>query len=189
MQVASAQAVRSVQETCRAAQRLTARRGRGFLGCGFATVGAVFDIASRSPDYLLRWPRELFVLEAKSILAAVPTSTRDRSDWAGEVSLLLTEAYVADTPRNDFDSVARATVWQASPPEPQGTFGTPSRPRQPADPEREFLEELVALAPRLTEQHAPRPYYSQRSATAASTTRVIERDLDSACRFRPNTDL
>lgn len=36
----------------------------------FDTFWAVYDIANRRPDYVLRWPRELFVLAAKAILAA-----------------------------------------------------------------------------------------------------------------------
>ncbi|GGN65968.1 hypothetical protein GCM10011610_00400 [Nocardia rhizosphaerihabitans] len=163
-------------------QDLNARaRYRPRLSVKLATVNAVFDTVSRGPDYLLRWPRDLFVLEAKAILAAAHAA-HGKSDWNSEVSLLLSEAFAADTPRNDFEGITEGTIWGSAPSsDPWEDLGTQSRSRQ-TDLKREFLEDLIAAAPKLTEQHTPRPYYSQRKTAAANPTPAVERDLDSAQR-------
>ncbi|MBF6456070.1 MULTISPECIES: hypothetical protein [Nocardia] len=144
----------------------------------------MFDIAHRGPDYLLRWPRELFVLEAQATLAAMPAhgGNSKRAGWTGEVGLLLTEAFVADTPRHDFDNLVAGVAWARSATDDNDPWGpsASSRPSVPADPERAFLEELIAAAPKLAEQHAPKPYYSQRTAAAATGYQAIERDLSAA---------
>ncbi|MFD4444875.1 hypothetical protein ACFWPK_34380 [Nocardia sp. NPDC058519] len=146
----------------------------------------MFDIANRSSDYLLRWPRELFVLEAKAILATTPprgSSTR-RSEWTDTVALLLDKAFVADTPRDDFDNLIAGTARFGSSTEQDlwGTFGSPTSPSKHEDPDRTFLEELVAAAPKLAEAHTPKPYYSQRAAEVSSATQAVERDLAAAQR-------
>ncbi|MEU6559100.1 hypothetical protein [Nocardia nova] len=151
----------------------------------------MFDIADRGSDYVLRWPRELFVLEAKAILATAPPrgSNPRRSEWTDSVALLLTEAFVADTPRNDFDNLTGGTTgfgsstkqddpWE----DPWDMPDSPARSPKREDPERTFLEELVAAAPQLAEHHAPKPYYSQRAAKANSARPPAERDLDGAKR-------
>ncbi len=152
-----------------------------------ATVCAVFDIANRGSDYLLRWPRELFVLEAKAILSTTPPRSGNtrRSDWTDSVALLLDEAFVADTSRHDFDNLTSgATGFGSSTKQddPWGTFGLPARTPKRDDPERTFLEDLVTAAPNLAEQHAPKPYYSQRNAEATSAMQPVARDIDAAQR-------
>ncbi|MEV0048020.1 hypothetical protein AB0H60_31755 [Nocardia rhamnosiphila] len=148
----------------------------------------MFDIANRGSDYLLRWPRELFVLEAKAILATTPPrgSNTQRSEWSSSVALLLDEAFAADTPRHDFENLPAGVTGgfgsSTKRDDPWGTPGLSARPPKREDPERTFLEELVVAAPKLAEQHAPRPYYSQRAAGATRSTQPAERDLDAAKR-------
>lgn len=48
------------------------------------------------------------------------------------------------------------------------------------DPQRAFLDELVAAAPRLAEQHAPRPYRAARMSPEGNTRHTVVRDIDSA---------
>ncbi|MFI2589843.1 hypothetical protein ACH498_25070 [Rhodococcus erythropolis] len=137
----------------------------------------MFDIANRGHDYVLRWPRELFVLEAKAILAAA-AATGWRSNWDSEASLLLAEAFVADTPQRDFDAIAAAAVWSAGPRMKESW----DLSTDPPDPRCEFLEELVDATPEFEAQHDPRPYYSQRIRARNSVSRVEEPDLDRARR-------
>ncbi|MEU3010110.1 hypothetical protein [Nocardia asteroides] len=147
----------------------------------------MFDIVTRSSDYLLRWPRELFVLEAKAILAVTPSrggSTR-RSEWTDSVTLLLDEAFVADTPRDDFDNLLVSSTGgfgSSTVQDPWGTLGAPTSPSKQADPEQGFLKELIDAAPKLAEQHAPKPYYSQRTAESPRALHAVERDIAAAQR-------
>ncbi|WP_216917698.1 hypothetical protein [Nocardia noduli] len=141
----------------------------------------MFDIADRSSDYVLRWPRDLFVLEAKALLATAPSTSVKSAAWTGEVSFLLSEAFASETPEQDFGEVESG--WSSSPAVPaDDPWETPSsRSRKSVFPEREFLEELVAAASTLPEQHAPRAYYSKRIATPVTIDQP-ERDIDSAQR-------
>ena len=60
-----------------------------------------------NPDYTLRWPPELFALEAE-LLVRRGAELGTGSDWPEEVALLLRQAFVSPVPANDFDKVARA---------------------------------------------------------------------------------
>ncbi len=60
-----------------------------------------------NPDYTLRWPPELFALEA-DLLVRLSAELGTGSDWQEEVALLLQEAFVSQVPANDFAKVARA---------------------------------------------------------------------------------
>lgn len=60
-----------------------------------------------NPDYTLRWPPELFALEAELLVRRGAELGTD-SDWQEEVALLLRQAFVSLVPANDFERVARA---------------------------------------------------------------------------------
>ena len=58
---------------------------------------SVQDVLIRRPaDYTLRWPRKLFVDEARAL--AAPRS-RSQDGWSEQVTLLLEEAFVSDLTR------------------------------------------------------------------------------------------
>ncbi|MFQ6331525.1 hypothetical protein ACLMAL_36130 (plasmid) [Nocardia sp. CWNU-33] len=145
----------------------------------------MFDIADRIADYVLRWPRELFVLEAKALLAGAPPSLGKSGGWVGEVGLLLTEAFVSETPAQDFENLDSA--WPVSSarakPEVDDPWGSATPPHKTSSfPEREFLEQLVATSSQFPEQHAPKLYYSQRMAGPTTHVPLVEPDLESAQR-------
>ncbi|WP_280470688.1 hypothetical protein [Nocardia farcinica] len=130
----------------------------------------MFDIADRGHDYVLRWPRELFVLKGKSLLAMAPPKAGTKSEWVAEVELLLREAFASEVPAQDISNVD--DPWDIP----------PSSTRTTSFPEREFLEELVAAAPQLPEQHAPKAYYSKRTSIPTTGVLQLEPDLEAAQR-------
>lgn len=144
----------------------------------------MFDIADRGPDYLLRWPRELFVLEAKSLLTVAPMSSSTKGSWVGEVGLLLTEAFASEVPVQDFHALDSGWGVSSLQPTPEDDpWGSPaSRSRKSTFPEHEFLERLVKAAPQLREQHAPRAYYSKRMSIPTAAAQPAEPDFETAQR-------
>lgn len=114
----------------------------------------MFDSAHPGPDYTLRWPRELFVREARVVLQRPRTD----ADWGDMAELLLVEAFVSADPSIDLgecvepftkDSFTRSAVG--------GLLATPA-----FNPQHRFLGQLVDAAARLPEETAPRPYYAAR---------------------------
>jgi len=112
--------------------------------------------AKPGPDYTLRWPRPLFIREAR-VLADEPDS--DAHD--GQVELLLEEAFLSDQPLRDFKR-------SCQPSSPWDVVGTTARLGAAAlgrSQRQQHLDDLIAAAPRMPEQAAPRPYYTQRRET------------------------
>lgn len=97
-------------------------------------------------DYELSWPPDLFVAEARRILAR-PRLSR------GSVDLLLREAFRDENVAEDLDSLTESVTWGSDRPSPS---------------ERDGLEELVAAAHHLRRSSAPRPYWPQRQGRQES---------------------
>ena len=57
-------------------------------------------------DYTLRWPPEVFALEANRLVRRGAELGMD-SDWQEEAVLLLQQAFESQEPANDFARVAR----------------------------------------------------------------------------------
>lgn len=91
-------------------------------------------------DYEFVWPPELFVAEARRLLAR-PRLGRQAID------LLLREAFHDESAADDLHSLADADPWDSGPPPPAP---------------REVLTELAGSAHRIPRSALPRPYWPQR---------------------------
>jgi hypothetical protein len=107
----------------------------------------MFDPDDPGPEYALRWPRELFRREATALLSGPHSAVMD---WTRKGQLLLEEAFVDDTPRQDLG----ASAWG----EP---FGETSA--------RNFLRSLRDATQSLPTPVAPRPYWSARRGAGPAT--------------------
>jgi hypothetical protein len=139
----------------------------------------VFDVQRPGTDYELRWPRALFDLELTNLLAAAAT---DRAEWADEVELLFSEAFVSDTPfyafRDPRDDVAAR--------DDLDPFGLPDNPNGTLRARRRFLGLIKDALDRLPEQSSFRPYYAARiGGTIAGDLFELSRLLLSGGSFRP----
>ena len=113
------------------------------------------------PDYTLRWPRPLFVREAR-VLAAEP----DSHDLDEQIELLLEEAFVSDQPKRDLESARRPnSPWDVV--ETTSRLGAALLGRSRR---QQHLDDLIAAAPQMPEQAAPRPYYTQRRESGTPPT-------------------
>ena len=121
------------------------------------TCALVLDKIHPGPDYTLRWPRELFVLEANALRDLVISNN---ADWNRGVEWLLTEAFVADVPVDDFREASQGALRSSDPwgsiPDKLGRISV--------KPEKLFLQDLISAAERLPEEHLPRPYYGARTS-------------------------
>lgn len=125
-----------------------------------------------SPDYTLRWPQPLFVREAR-VLADAP----DSEDLDGQIELLLEEAFVSDQPKRDFEQTRQpSSPWDVVNATTRMAAAALGRSRR-----QQHLDDLIAAAPRMPEQAAPRPYYAQRQAPDATRVPAKPR-LDEAKR-------
>jgi hypothetical protein len=98
------------------------------------------DPAFDSADYELLWPRNLFLRE----LTAAHTTGR-AGDRSARVERLLEEAFLGGTPVQDYKSF------------------------EPSLDQLDYVEDLLAYAPRLREHRTPRPHWSARHGAAAAT--------------------
>ncbi|MGH3924496.1 MAG: hypothetical protein ACRDTT_16820, partial [Pseudonocardiaceae bacterium] len=96
-----------------------------------------FDTA----DYELLWPRALFVRER-----AEPDSAKQRE----RIEFLLAEAFLGETPMQDFQA---ATRW------PDGPWSNHGQ----------HLDQLVELSSQLREHHEPKPYWPARRGREQTT--------------------
>lgn len=94
------------------------------------------DHTFASADYELLWPRELFIRELTSLSPLCQDN--HPNEW---IELLLEEAFLGDTPVQDYKSFS-------------GSWG------------RVHITELIAHTPQLREHHAPAPYWSARHGAA-----------------------
>jgi len=123
------------------------------IPCHKRYAATVFNVASPGPDYTLRWPAAIFASEARVLLGET-----DRSDWADRVEWLLTEAFVSDTPLDDFLSATKLSVGFDPSASSLDRLATVNDP-----PQRALVKHLHGAAPRLPQQGAPRPYYADRN--------------------------
>lgn len=98
-----------------------------------------------STDYELDWPRDLFRGELHALC------TRPHRAWtAGEVELLLREAFHTDVPVNDFTRASSLDGWSDT-----ATSG------------RDFINDLLANLDHVREYAPPRPYWPECRSGAA----------------------
>lgn len=105
----------------------------------------MLDVNHSGQDYTLSWPRELFVQEARALLAGESSSD---GVPPGQVEWLLEEAFASSAPVADYRSSTGRASWDQL-----AAGGTTHKP---------FLQGLVEAASRLPELTAPRPYYAAR---------------------------
>jgi hypothetical protein len=91
-------------------------------------------------DYELVWPPDLFVAEARRLLARPRLSNP-------AVDLLLREAFRDEDAAEDLSSLAGGSPWDSG---------------RPPVPAREMLAELAGCAHRIRRRSVPRPYWPQR---------------------------
>ncbi|MGH3777023.1 MAG: hypothetical protein ACRDRR_15060 [Pseudonocardiaceae bacterium] len=103
------------------------------------------DPAFDTADYELLWPRALFVRELAA-LRAEPDSAELRE----RIEFLLAEAFLGETPMQDFQA---ATRW---PDDPWSNHG-------------QHLDQLVELSSQLREHHEPKPYWPARRGQEHTT--------------------
>lgn len=96
-------------------------------------------------EYELTWPRHLFAVELRALLAD-PGSDR----WIDRVELLLVEAFTDSTPLEDFNSIGLAGFGMTVPTGHSSQW--------------QFATQLLQAAPDLREQSAPRPYWPARNS-------------------------
>lgn len=136
----------------------------------------MLDTIHPGPDYTLRWPRELFVLEANVLRELVISN---KAEWSRGVEWLLTEAFVADVPVDDFREASQGVLRSSAPwgstPAKLGRIGVKA--------ESLFLQDLISAADRLPEEHSPRPYYAaRRSRRPSEPIQRVTSDLPAAQR-------
>lgn len=140
----------------------------------------MLDPRRPGPDYILRWPRELFVHEAR-VLATRQAKTQ--FEWSDQVLLLLEEAFISDQPGIDFQA-GDFVMAPAAPPgtglEAAVTFSQLASELQQTRQEQ-FVQHLIRAATNLTEESSPRPYYPARQQPPASAS-VVQRDIAGAKR-------
>jgi len=119
-------------------------------------------VAGDHDDYVLRWPRELF----KTEVAALVNQRARGQAWSDRCELLLEDAFVDSTPRDEFLTADRAVS--------DAPWVTPGQPRRTVlDPGQEYLVGLLRRADRLTEVGMRTPYYSQRRAGGTTSTMTL----------------
>lgn len=106
--------------------------------------GVDFDGA----EFTLRWPRELFIYEAKQLL-----KRSDLPQFPERVAALCGEAFVDADIQRTLESDVRSSIWTED--WPQKT------PSKPGDRARDFLEHLTNH-PELLQGHVRRRYYAER---------------------------
>lgn len=115
----------------------------------------MLDVNRPGPDYTLRWPRELFVQEARVLLA---DESSNGNVPPGQVEWLLEEASASSsTSVADFRSSTEPASWDGL------AVGGTAR--------KSFLQTLIDAAPRLPELTVPRPYYAA----------LARREIDLVC--------
>lgn len=113
----------------------------------------MFDVA----DFELVWPRELFVREARTLLALF-----GQSSWSGSVEWFLVEAFAGDQAADFF----RTGTWDLGHDDPFGPLPIPG--------ERGILQGLIAWAGELRHADERAPYWSQRRSANAQSPLSID---------------
>lgn len=129
----------------------------------------MLDPRHPGPDYLLRWPRELLVHEAKALATH---QARSQQGWSEQVLLLLEEAFVADQPSIDFqagDFVLAPATMPSTGLEKAVSFSQVATEMHQSRQEQ-FLHQLIRSSVNLSEQPAPQPYYAARNRPNPDTS-------------------
>jgi hypothetical protein len=115
----------------------------------------LFDLTDAGPDYQLAWPRALFVDELRAIMAR-----------GGDAELLLEEAFVGESPRQDLRRLGWRELGLAAP----GWTGGDDEAPDPG----EFLRLLLKDAALLRQYRPPQPYWIDRHGERAIRTSASE---------------